>query len=181
MIENLGEALKIFLEKHLIPTVISVVVSIIVLIELPTEYWMITKVGRNLFFLMIAGVVFLCIQLIIHLWIGFQKLKHSIHSNNEYNKMKAKEMNENIEKWLTFVDNLAPNERDLILQFIHSNNAAITENAGVYRFYNSESIYSTDFVVKTRKRDGSQMMKLNDQFYNIMKYIYEERGSISHF
>lgn len=44
------EALKIFLERHLVPTVISVVVAIVALLVLPADYWMIEKIGKIMFF-----------------------------------------------------------------------------------------------------------------------------------
>ena len=68
MPDNLVEALKIFLEKHLVPTVISVVAAIIALLKLPTDYWMIEKIGKRLFFFLVAGIVFLFIQFLILLW-----------------------------------------------------------------------------------------------------------------
>lgn len=65
MLDNVGEALKIFLEGHLIPTVISVVAAIAALLLLPSDYWMLEKIGEKLFFLLIAGIVFLGIQLLM--------------------------------------------------------------------------------------------------------------------
>lgn len=51
MPDSIGEALKIFLEKHLVPTVISVVAAIVALLVLPTDYWMIEKNRKNSVFL----------------------------------------------------------------------------------------------------------------------------------
>ena len=50
MREKLIDSLNIFLEKHLIPTVISVVAAIVAILLLPNEYWMIQKIGKHLFF-----------------------------------------------------------------------------------------------------------------------------------
>lgn len=61
----IGEALKIFLEKHLIPTAISFVISIITLIKLPKDYWMIEKVGKTLFFILVLLISFLAIELVV--------------------------------------------------------------------------------------------------------------------
>ena len=76
MPDSIGEALKVFLEKHLVPTVISVVAAIVALLVLPTDYWMIEKIGKTLFFFLVAGVVFLAIQVFVLLWKGIQHLKH---------------------------------------------------------------------------------------------------------
>ena len=38
MWQSIGDAIKIFLEKHLIPTVIAVVSAIVALVVLPSDY-----------------------------------------------------------------------------------------------------------------------------------------------
>ena len=47
--DSLGEALKIFLNKHLIATILSIVISFLFNLVLPNDYWMITKLGINAF------------------------------------------------------------------------------------------------------------------------------------
>ena len=87
MPDSIGEALKIFLEKHLVPTVISVVAAIVALLVLPTDYWMIEKIGKTLFFFLVAGVVFLAIQVLVLLWKGIQHLKHRAYISKEYKEI----------------------------------------------------------------------------------------------
>ncbi len=49
MWDVIGQVLNTFLEKYFIPTIISIVVAIISLLILPTDFWMITKIGKSLF------------------------------------------------------------------------------------------------------------------------------------
>ena len=65
MWEAIGQAIKTFVEKHLIPTVISVVVAITSFLIFPPDYWMIERVGKVPFALLVAGITFLVIQLLI--------------------------------------------------------------------------------------------------------------------
>ena len=181
MPDNLVEALKIFLEKHLVPTVISVVVAIITLLKLPTDYWMIVKIGKRLFFFLVAGIVFLFIQFLILLWNGIQHLKNNAYISREHKKMKIREDQEHIEEWLSFVDELPPEDRELIYQFLRTGNQPIVIPRYVYRTYNPNSIHHTNAIVKTDNHDGSRLVKLDARFYQMMKQIYEDRGSISHF
>ena len=178
MPDSIGEALKVFLEKHLVPTVISVVAAIVALLVLPTDYWMIEKIGKTLFFFLVAGVVFLAIQVFVLLWKGIQHLKHRAYISKEYKEMKVRE---NQEEWLSFADKLSPDDRELIRQFIRTENQPIVERRHVYRAYNPNSIHETNAIVTTENSDGSRLVKLDDRFYRTMKQIYEDRGSISHF
>ena len=72
MWEAIGQAIKTFVEKHLIPTVISVVVAISSFLILPSDYWMIERVGKVPFALLIAGISFLTIQLLIFFFLPFK-------------------------------------------------------------------------------------------------------------
>lgn len=181
MPDSIGEALKVFLEKHLVPTIISVVAAIVALLVLPADDWMIEKIGKTLFFSLVAGVVFLTIQFFVLLWKGIQHLKHRAYIFKEYKEMKVRENQENLEKWLSFVDKLSPDDREMIRQFIRTENQPIIEYRHFYRAYNPNSIYETNAIVTTENSDGSRLVKLDDRFYRTMKQIYEDRGSISHF
>ena len=46
MWEAIGQAIKTFVEKHLIPTVISVVIAISSFLILPTDFLMIERIGK---------------------------------------------------------------------------------------------------------------------------------------
>lgn len=59
MWEAIASVLKIFLEKYLIPTVISVVGGILALLYLPEEYsWMTEKIGKVTIVILVAGLIF---------------------------------------------------------------------------------------------------------------------------
>lgn len=47
MWDAVGESLKVFFEKHLIPTVIAIVSAIIAVLMLPSDFWMIEKIGKT--------------------------------------------------------------------------------------------------------------------------------------
>lgn len=181
MHDIIGEALKIFLERHLVPTVISAVAAIVALLVLPADYWMIEKIGKIMFFFLVAGVVFLTIQFFVLLRKGIQYLKHRAYISEEYKEMKIRENQEDLEEWLSFTDKLPSDDRELIRQFIRTENQPIVERRHVYRACNPNSIYETNEIVTTENSDGSRLVKLDDRFYRTMKQIYEDRGSISHF
>ena len=179
MWDAVGESLKVFFEKHLIPTVIAIVSAIIAVLMLPSDFWMIKKIGKTWFMVLVAGVVFLIIQILILIWKGIRELRYRAYISSESSKYKARESEETLEEWLSFMDNLPPEERDLIISFIKSGNKPITEHGYIWR--NPESIYNSNLIVKTKTANGATMIKLNDKAFRVLKAIYDDRGSISHF
>lgn len=179
MWDAVGESLKVFFEKHLIPTVIAIVSAIIAVLMLPSDFWMIEKIGKTGFVVLVAGVVFLIIQILILIWKGTRELRYRAYISSESSKYKARESEETFEEWLSFMDNLPPEERELIISFIKSGNKPITEHGYIWR--NPESIYNSNLIVKTKTANGATMIKLNDKAFRVLKAIYDDRGSISHF
>lgn len=184
MWDAIGNTAKIFLEKHFIPTVIAIVGAIALFLFLPEDFWMIEKLGKWLFLLFAAGGIFLVVQFLLVLFNGFQRIKNSAYIRQENARIAAQENEQHLEEWLSFVDKLSPEDRDLILRFIKTENRPITVSEFIVtnriRHYRN-SIYNTDYVVSIENRDCSRQYKLDERFYKTMKAIYEKRGSISHF
>ena len=63
MWDAIAAFIKSFNEKYLIPLVISVVVAIVVIVLLPSDYWMIIKIGGLAFGIAITGIAFLVVIL----------------------------------------------------------------------------------------------------------------------
>lgn len=63
--EALGSALKVFAEKHLIPTVLSLLVGAIVYSITPTDFWLLIKLTKFGYWLFASGCVFIIIQLLL--------------------------------------------------------------------------------------------------------------------
>ncbi len=179
MWDAIGQALKVFFEKHLIPTVISIVSAIVLLLVLPSNYWMIAKIGKTLFLVLATGICFLLVKLIISIFGGIQNARYRTQNEARYQENMEKEAQEHLEEWLSFVDKLPPQDRDLIIQFINSGNKPIIQRG--YRCYSHNSIYETNAIITMENHDGSKTIKLDERFFNTMKAIYEQRGSISHF
>ena len=180
MFEYIGDAIKIFFEKHLIPTVISIVISILLLLVLPENNWMILKVGKNLFLMLVAGITFLLVKFVVFMFNSVLNTINKISLQKDAKRKKEERMHKNTEEWLSFVDALPQKERELIIDFIKSDNEAIEKHAAHTIYYGLHTIYQK-CVAKTELRNGNVLIKLDEEFYQIMKAIYKKRGSISHF
>ena len=174
-----GDALRVFFEKHLFPTVISIVVAIAVFLILPADYWMIEKLGKTWFLALVAGVVFLIVQMLIAIAKGIRHLCYRADLARQRREIDNKNGQEAVEKWLSFVDKLSPDDRALIIKFIENENEPEIEHG--YVWHSSESIYNTNLVIKMKGHDGFTLIKLDENAYRALKAIYEQRGSISHF
>ena len=175
----IGESLKIFFEKHLIPSVISIVSAIVAVLVLPTEYWMIEKIGKIWFLILVSGVVFLLVQLLIIISKAIRHLCYKVDLERQCREIDIKKSQEAIEKWLSFVDKLSPDDRAQLIKFLENGNEPEIEHG--YVWHSPESIYNTNLVIKMKGHDGFTLIKLDDNAYRALKAIYEQRGSISHF
>lgn len=207
MWEAIGQAIKIFVEKHLIPTVLSVVVAILSFLVLEPDFWMIERIGKVPFALLVAGITFLIIQLLIFC---FHKVRDWIY--NKFAKKyrfqdDVKLENEILEKFWSRVDSFNQDERKILRNFIESENAPIERSSGIH--YYGESLFNSDWLVSTEeyreaepisftppKKKGVMTFnvldtygtrtiikkyKLREDIYKILQYSMYKYGKISHF
>ena len=101
--EYIGKALEIFLEKQLIPTIISVVIMFMIIIVLPDNFWMINKIRLMSFRILVFGLSFILINLIV--WMHECHLKKN--KIKEYEERNRKEDLEKREKQIKSFRELA--------------------------------------------------------------------------
>ena len=181
MWESLASILKFFLEKRLFSTVISVVCGILALLYLPEEYsWMLEKIGKFAFVALVAGIVFLILSFVIHVFksINEYKFRHSMLIDNK--KQEIRDSEKDIDTFMSFFDGVSPDERELVVKLIKSNNTPI-EQRGLRCNNGRNSIFSTNFIVKTQNKNGSYLIKINPLVFYKAKEVYEKYGAISHF
>ena len=207
MWEAIGQAIKTFVEKHLIPTVISVIIAISSFLILPTDFWMIERIGKVPFALLVAGIAFLIIQLLIFF---FRKIRGWISNKSaeEYrfqNDVKLEK--EVLEKLWSSVDAFNQDDRKVLHEFLESQNAPIERSSGIH--YCGNSLFNSDWLVSTEeyretepvsfnppKKKGAVTLnvfdtystrtvikkyKLREDIYNVLRYSMDKYGKISHF
>ncbi len=200
------EFCKVFAEKHLVPSVISVVGAIAALLFLPSDYWMITKVGKFLFFFFAAGVVFLVIKLLMWLWQKIRAWFGKKEDKQYYNHRASKQEKMDMEELWTAVDSFGPDDRKLLKEFLDSNNTPIERPSGTRYF--GKSLLASNWVVSTEEYGEEEQTiilsdhlkgkaipvgslgigkplvvkyKLRDEIFTALKYSKEKYGKISHF
>lgn len=204
MWDALGDSLKIFIEKHLIPSVISLVAGIVSILILPDGFWMIQKIGTIWVGVLAAGICFLLVEFIIAIAVGIRKIASKISNQKYRRKRDEEEENENIHKLWERVDRFSPGDRQILKNFLDSNNAPLEESASVW--YNYDSLFESGWLVSTVVpyepsdnnisppkvneygipyshfvNTGKKKYRLKDDIYQILKYSKEKYGRISNF
>lgn len=177
--EKFIDALKIFFEKHLIPTVLSLVLAAAVYLAVPENNWIIAKITDAGFYLLCAGVIFLVIQLVVYLHRTLSERRYYAKEHKKYQDRDEREAMENL--W-SYVDELSENDRLILYSFIKNGNKTIEKPGG---WYSPESLLSNDRIVHCRTiyRGNTPINQyiLDDAFYNNLKYSYVKYGKICHF
>lgn len=196
------------LSKNWVLTLISFVVSVVISIFIPIEFFeklpFDSKVDVIVGFVSIAIAVFLILYLFV--W-TINKSFNKAQIEGEYQKIKSEEAEENIEQWRCFFDEISDEEYSILMYFV------ITENQRPYKEwghkghpYGNSSIFNygveDKLFYKTKSYEESPpyevwfykekeprtitskgeatVYTLKEEFYQLLKSIIRLKGSLSH-
>lgn len=205
--EKIAELLKIFIEKHLIPAVISIVGAIIALLTFPDDYWMITKLGTTIFIILAFCCNFLLVQVIINIGKLIKSFNQKADENIYYEKQRLKSNQEAIQNINDFVDRLSPQDKELLLTFVINGNKILITNESYRSFDNilenanvmNSSRFAGDVTCIDENRywiepslkeiysrgmrpiQGLWQYKIKDTLFNDFKLIYKQQGKLGNF
>lgn len=208
--EKIADLLKIFADKHLIPSTASLAVSILCVAFLPEALGISNSVGKFFYGVLIFCLFFLLLQFgkcIVKVFKGMiaQKAKRraEYQENIQDEQTKEKETLENLWK---YVDSLSPKDKNYLRVFLKNENQPIElickeQDWGLLS--NKEIVVSTEKTTRvqinnTVRLEGRQiyipdtmeynagystttLYKLSDDFYDLLRYSHEKYKRISHF
>ena len=180
--EAISTALKIFLEKHFIPTIIALVSAVMIYYFTPDTNEVLMKLGKDWYVLLTAGVVFLIITAFVKIILVIREnINH--HKLIKWNQLEGKKQSEqNLRRLWDQVDALSVDDREIINQFLDSGNSPIERGAGFYCSY--ETLLGSHWVKSrdVKKQTGyCKQYILDDQVYQALKYSKEKYGRIGNF
>lgn len=179
MLESLAEALKIFLEKHLIPTVISLFFAGIAMLFIPDDSWTIRKITATGVYLLMAAGCFLVVQLVRYL---YETLSEKVYWQKRGKESKIEDEKREMEYLWSFIDDVSPDDLKIIRRLMKSGNRPI-EYEGYW--FSPNSIMENDTVMVSRQinRNGKLIKQymLRPELYNNLMYSEQKYGRISHF
>ena len=207
--DKFADVIKIFIEKHLIPSVISIAGAIITLLMLPEDNWVVVKIGK-----MSVGILAFCICFLIIQFVAIiiNGIKKAISNVNEFNyRMKQNEIEnrEAINQINDFVDQLTPEDKEILITFIKNGNKtliaydrmgfgslnSLLDNTNIMNI----TIYNGDisdidtaryWITSDLKQTLSQGMKLvggfkqykiKDSYFHDFELVYKTTGKLGNF
>ncbi len=183
MWEAIAAFIKSFSDKYLIPIVISILVAIAVIIFLPSDYWMIVKIGVLPFGVAVACITFLLVVLVYYV---FGKIKYVIidaDCKRSLEKQYQTDIEDTIKKYWAIMDRCSPEERKMIRDLVKSGNQPITLSSNVSYFL--ESVYLSDLLVNSIILDDQgkrkRVYKLKEPCFQALKYSWDKHNKISNF
>ncbi len=177
--EKISEIFKIFLEKHFMPTVISLVISAIIYAFTPEEFWLIERFSKSGYYCFCVGALFILIQSLMWISNSNKKKKESQEIDKFY---KRKAMQINLEGLWDFVDSLCRDDINYLKTFLKNNNSPIVVKGNLY--FCGNRLFTSAYVKKQEGFDNEgRYVKyiLTSDFYEFLKFSAEEYGKIGHF
>lgn len=183
MWKAIAAVIKAWGEKYTVPFVISVTVAVAVIIVIPSDYWMIEKVGLLLFGILVACVVFLIVLFIRYCFGCIQRHCTDRNNNSILTEQKKNEREQYLSKLWQRIDGFSPEERKTIRTLVNTGNQPIPRTSRcVYScdsFWDSELVNSTTMIDEQGKIN--EMYKLKDDIYLCLKFSMDKYNRISDF
>lgn len=174
--ENLCKLLEIFLDRYFFDTIISVAVTLLINIVLPSSYWMIEKIGITYFRVFAFCAVFVIFNAVVSADKALKNKKRKKEQNEIKQRKRLKQREENLEFWRNQADDLSYYERKVIVDFIKSGNAQRKCNDFVMNSYKLSK-----YLLNTKDEHGYYIFKMNDNSFKVFSSIYEKYGKLGHF
>lgn len=208
MVQELLGLLKLFLEKHFIPSIIAIVAAFSTYLATSPESWLLQKLGENKFWVFSFCLWLLTIEFIIFLAMKIRKSYISYKDENYYRNRQQEEnkeaWNDTLENIWTVVDEMSPRDYELLLEFVTNGNqphitAGRVCGQGLLNDLNwvHKTLYqqpqevavsndeilsnSSNFIPSHTYMPVGYQYKLKDNIYKILKYSLDNHGRISHF
>lgn len=176
------EIVKIFIDKHLIPTLLSVVFSCLLYVITLDNLFLKMNLSKTIYGVFLFCSCFVIIKFILFI---FRKISGHINSH-QYQKYLNEEMESRnkkaLEKMWSFIDQLDNEDYKTLKKFLNTNNRPIYNKGNQY--YSRLKLIDSSVVLKTQTDDpvlGKEKYRLKDEFFEALKYSQEKYGRISHF
>lgn len=198
MPEKALDILKIFVEKYIVPSIISAAVAIAVFSITEEDFWLLSKLGKWLYMGLVFLVMMMIILLVSFVW---KRVKANIYASEQDREYRDDRARENEKLLLDLVDSLRDDERKKLFYFVDNGNKPLVM-AGRFASpdsflerYCSVNEYIVDkagvipvnyFTLKKdsktlKKGDMATRFKLKEELYDGLVWLKNKRGSISRF
>lgn len=182
MWESLTEPLKIFFEKHLIPTILSLVLGTVVLLYTPKDNWILVELSKTWYWLFVSGCVFIFVQFVIWARAKWKSWQLSLDREKKNQEDQRRRDKKKLEMLWDYTDSLNEKDREYLKLFLENKNQPIIVSEIIYCRY--ETLLGSRNVKKQDCHDEKGYYTkcvLDEDFYNMLVYSAENYGKISRF
>lgn len=196
MFEKIIDVIKEFIEKHFLPSLLSVTITALVYYITPYNLAIFVKLGKNFYLFTLFCLTLFIVEIIIYI---LKKLMNKVNIIIEQNKYNHKIEKKNIEYIYNVLDTLTPEEFDLIDYFVTNGNCPIVTYSELHgtvymdslfdsRQYkiNKKSLtdvdpYNLSHKITYKKGEYVIQFKLKEDIYILLSKIKKKTGKISRF
>lgn len=203
--EQLADVIKIFIEKHLMPSIISIAGTIATYLFFPQDNWIVVKLGTTMFILLFFCSYFLLVQLLIIAVRSFNRfMVHRIYEMRE-NKEEEQKAIQQINK---FFDRLSPQDKNILLTFVKNGNKIMLTYQHYYGGFDSflenynlvnvsdyiGNIHTLDkehywilpeleemLISQTEPVIGLKQYRIKNEFFKDLVWVYKSNGKLGNF
>lgn len=207
--DKFADVIKIFIEKHLIPSVISIAGAIITLLMLPEDNWVVVKIGKMSVGILAFCICFLIIQFVAIIINGIKKALSNINEFNYRMKQDEMENRETINQINEFVDQLTPEDKNILISFMKNGNKiliafermgfggfnSLLDNTNIMNIaiYNGDisDIDTTRYWITSdlaqtlsqgmRPVGGLKQYKIKEEAFHDLELVYKTTGKLGNF
>ena len=117
--EDIVKLLKVFIENHFLPTIGAIVLALVTILAIPSNNWMIAKIGDIWFKVLLFCCYFLLIKFITYVRKTFpEKIAKTKYKKEQL----IKQQDEAAKSWQNVFDHLTAYELDLVKELVQKNN-----------------------------------------------------------
>ena len=179
--EKLAEVIKIIAEKHLVPFISSLVLSGIVHLSVPSDWWVISKMQTltpNGFFWLVAGIIFLVITFIKYI-VARVSAREKEQERKRHNLRVIVNGTEKAKIIWHMVDELTDEQLSCVKRLVKRKNRPIKVRKDI-ESDNWWKYNTTDIIRKEGKdwRGPYTLYSLGKSFYNPLSTLYQANGTI---
>lgn len=196
MIEKIVDILKEFLEKHFLPSLLSVVITAIAYYFTPEKFSVLTKLGKKFYSFTIFCLSLLVIELLIKLYF---KISSSIYYSKQKKEHDKREEHELENHLFEITHSLSPDNLKILEYFLDNKNEPLVLNGAIIgNTFLEYCCDSNDFKVgendivplnpftlkpdyKLKKGTYATRYRLKDEYYEGFMYIKNKYGKITKF
>ena len=172
MEKSLLSLLQGLLENHLIPTIGSIFLTILVILIFPQDWIIVQRLGRWGLGIGVFCFFFLAIYLV-------NVLRNKNRLKN-FEKQRNKQVYDMIiEQMMTFYDHCKKRQLDLSYRLLNNNNTPVDVYWDPWLYDNDPAW--TKMLDYTELDNGFFRVRFKSDFYDLLSDIYSKNGSISHF